>query len=82
MPAQKPRSHRGEMSITLQLPEEIEVQLHRWAELSRQSELDIVVRALQSFFSVPPELREELEAWQLLGADAIEKVAPLTNEAW
>jgi hypothetical protein len=32
--------------------------------------------------AIPPELREELEAWQRLGAEAVENVAPLAHESW
>jgi hypothetical protein len=63
------------MPITIHLPEEIEQQLRRWAELAEQSEDEIICRALESYLSVPPDLRVELEAWQQLGAEAIEKVA-------
>ena len=32
--------------------------------------------------AILPGLREELEGWQQLGAEAVEKVAPLADEAW
>ena len=64
------------MSRVIQLPEEIEGRLRRWAELAHQSEEDVICRALDRYLAIPPDLREELEAWQQLGAEAIEKVAP------
>ena len=42
----------------------------------------IVCRALERYLAIPPDLRYELEAWQQLGAEAVEKVAPAANEAW
>jgi predicted transcriptional regulator len=70
------------MSLTIQLPEEVEDQLRRWAKLANQTEEEVVRRALESYLAVPPDLREELEGWQQLGAEAIEKVAPTANETW
>jgi predicted transcriptional regulator len=68
--------------LTIRLPEEIERQLHRWAELANQSEEEIVCRALESYLAIPPDLRDELGAWQQLSGEAIEKVAPAAHEAW
>lgn len=68
--------------MTVTLPSEIERQLREWASLAHTSPDDVVARALASFLAVPPDLREELEEWQQLGAEALERVAPLKNEAW
>ena len=70
------------MSLTIHLPEDIEEQLRQWAAMADLTEEDVVRRALESYLSVPPALREELDGWQQLGADALEKVAPIANEAW
>lgn len=68
--------------MIVEVPEDIATELRRWAALANEPEGEIVRRALASYLAIPPELREELEAWQRLGAEAIEKVAPLANEAW
>jgi predicted transcriptional regulator len=70
------------MSLTIHLPEEVEARLRRWAQLANQTEEEIVRRALESYLAIPPELREELEGWQQLGAEAIEGVAQSANETW
>jgi hypothetical protein len=36
----------------------------------------------ESYLAIPPDLREELAAWQQLGAEAIENVAPSADETW
>jgi predicted transcriptional regulator len=68
--------------MTIQVPEDMAEELRRWAALANEPEEEVVRRALASYLAIPPALREELEAWQQLGAEAIEKVAPLAHEAW
>ena len=72
----------AEMPLNIELPEEMESRLRHCATLTRQSEQDIIRRALETYLAVPVELREELEAWQQLGAEAVDAVAPGDHEAW
>jgi predicted transcriptional regulator len=64
------------MSMTVTIPNEISERLHAWARAAKEPEEEVVRRALEAYLSIPPDLREELEAWQDLGAEALEKVAP------
>lgn len=70
------------MVLKIELPPEIEAKLREWSRVANQSEDEIVCQALESYLAIPPGLRYELEAWQRLGAEAIERVAPHANETW
>jgi len=70
------------MSLTIQLPNEVEARLHEWSRIANEPEADVVCRALEAYLAIPPALRDEMEAWQQLGAEAIEKVAPNEHETW
>jgi predicted transcriptional regulator len=70
------------MPTTIELPEALEEKLRSWAQATNQSEEQIIRDALEAYFALPLPLREEMEAWQAAGAEAIEIVAPIANEAW
>jgi hypothetical protein len=48
------------MSVTVELPKDMEARLRNSARLANQSETEIVRRALESYKAVPPDLRDEL----------------------
>jgi hypothetical protein len=70
------------MSMAVNIPEDMGEHLLAYARLARRSEEEVVRRALEAYLSIPPDLREELEDWQCLGAAALEKVAPSQGEVW
>jgi predicted transcriptional regulator len=69
------------MAIVIELPESIQEKLRAWAETANQSEEQVVCAALEAYLAVPWPLREEMQAWQTAGAEAIEKIAPIAHEA-
>ncbi len=73
---------RTNMPLTIHLAEQTEQHLRDWAAQANESEDEVVRRALESYLAVPPDLRDELDAWQQLTGEAIENVAPSANEAW
>jgi predicted transcriptional regulator len=70
------------MPTTVELPEELQQRLRSWAQAANQSEEQIIRDALEAYLAIPWPLRNELEAWQAAGAEAIEIVAPIADEAW
>lgn len=70
------------MSMTVTIPNEVGERLHAWAQAAKEPEEEVVRRALEAYLAIPPDLREEWEDWQFLGAEALEKVAPSSDEAW
>ena len=70
------------MSTNIDLPEPLHEKLRSLAQSTDQSEEQIICAALEAYLAIPPLLREEMQAWQEAGAEAIEKVAPIANEAW
>jgi predicted transcriptional regulator len=76
------KSRRGEMPTTIEIPDSVHEKLRAWAEAAQVSEEQVIVDALEAYLSIPWPLREEMQAWQAVGAQAIEKVAPLANDAW
>lgn len=70
------------MPTTVELPEALHEKLQAWAQATNQSEEQIICAALETYLAVPWPLREEMEAWQAAGAEAIELVAPIADEAW
>jgi predicted transcriptional regulator len=70
------------MAIMIELPDALEQELRAWAQSANQTEEQVICDAIAAYFAVPGPLREEMQAWQAAGAEAIEKVAPIENEAW
>ena len=70
------------MPTTVELPEDLQQKLRSWARVANTSEEQIIRDALEAYLAVPWPLREEMQAWQAAGAEAIEIVAPIANEAW
>jgi predicted transcriptional regulator len=70
------------MGLTIEIPDEMRDRLQEWAQQAQTSEGDVILRALDAYLAVDPNLREELTDWQVLGAESIELVAPIANEAW
>lgn len=70
------------MPTIVELPDALQERLRSWAKAANQSEEQVIRAALESYLSVPWPLREEMEAWQVAGGEAIQKVAPIENEAW
>ncbi len=70
------------MSIMVELPDALEEKLRAWAQSANQTEEQVICDALAAYLAVPWALREEMQAWQAAGAEAIETVAPIGNEAW
>jgi predicted transcriptional regulator len=70
------------MPTIVDLPEDLQQKLRDWAKAANQSEEQVICAALEAYLALPWQLRKEMQAWQAAGAEAIEKVAPLANEAW
>jgi predicted transcriptional regulator len=70
------------MPTTVELPDDLRQRLRSCAQAANQSEEQIIRDALEAYLAVPWTSREELQAWQAAGAEAIEIVAPIANEAW
>ena len=70
------------MPTTIELPDNLKEKLRTWANSANQSEEQIILDALEAYLAVPWSLREEMQTWQVAGAEAIEIVAPIANEAW
>jgi len=66
----------------IELPDALQEKLREWAKDAGQSEEQVVRAALEAYLALPWPLREEMQAWQAAGAEAVERVAPITNEAW
>jgi predicted transcriptional regulator len=76
------KSRRREMPIPIEVPDAVHERLRAWAEAAQVSEEQVITDALDAYLPVPWPLREEMQAWQSIGAQAIEKVAPAADEAW
>ena len=76
------KSRRGEMPTTIQIPDSVHEKLRAWAEAAKVSEEQVITDALEAYLSIPWPLREEMQAWQAVGSQAIEKVAPAADEVW
>ena len=70
------------MTTRIDLPESLQESLRLRARSTNQREEQIICAALEAYLAVPLPLREEMEAWQTAGAEAVETVAPIANEAW
>jgi len=70
------------MPTAIEIPDAVHDKLRAWAEAAQVSEEQVICAALEAYLSVPWPLREEMQAWQAVGAQAIEKVAPAAGEAW
>jgi hypothetical protein len=71
-----------EMTTRFDLPKSLRERLRLRARSTNQSEEQIVCAALEAYLAVPLPLREEMQAWQAAGAEAVEAVAPISDEAW
>ena len=70
------------MPTSIEIPDAVHDKLRAWAEAAQVSEEQVICDALEAYLSVPWPLREEMQAWQTVGAQAIEKAAPAADEAW
>jgi predicted transcriptional regulator len=70
------------MPTTIEIPDAVHEKLRAWAEAAQVSEEPVITDALEAQLSIPWPLREEMHAWQAIGAQAIEKVAPAAAESW
>jgi len=68
------------MPTSIEVPGALHERLRAWAEAAHVSEEQVICDALEAYLSVPRPLREEMQAWQAVGAQAIEKVAPAADE--
>ena len=70
------------MPIPIEIPDTIHEKLRAWAKAAQVSEQQVVTDALEAYLSIPWPLRQEMQAWQAVGSQAIEKVAPAADEVW
>jgi predicted transcriptional regulator len=76
------KSRRGETPTLIEIPDAVHERLRAWAEAAQRSEEQVITNALQAYLSIPWPLREEMQAWQTVGAQAIEKAAPAADESF
>ena len=70
------------MPIPIEIPRSLHEKLRAWAEAAQVSEEQVIRDALEAYLAVLWSLRAEMRAWQAVGAQVIEKVAPPADEVW
>jgi hypothetical protein len=70
------------MLMTIKLTEDLHEALRSWTQAANLSEEQVICDALEAYLAIPWPLREEMDAWQAAGGEAVEKVAPSTGENW
>jgi predicted transcriptional regulator len=69
-------------TLTLELPDSIASELRKQATTIAESEESLAVKAISAYLAEESELQRELSAWKLVGAEALERVAPIADETW